>query len=295
MKKSFKLGLSLTVLAVALTGCTKVTQNDIGLRVHLLGDSKGSVELLKPGRYYESPNTDIVTFPTAMQNVVWTRSKTEGSPTDQSITMQTSDGLVVGADIGLSFQVDPSKAVTLYRTYRHGIGEIQDIYLRNMVRDAFNEVASTMTVEQMYGKDKPLLMAQVTAMVRKEVGPVGIKVDKISIIGHMRFPDSVNAAIEAKVKAIQKAETRKNEEAEAKAAYNIAQTNAQSKRDAKITEAAGDAQAINIKAKALRSNPEIIQLMAVEKWDGKTPLFMGSGKGQSVVPFANVPISALKK
>lgn len=41
----------------------------------------------------------------------------------------------------------------------------------------------------------------------------------------------------------------------------------------------------DIKAKALRDNPDIIQLNAIEKWDGKLPIYMTDG---SVMPFVQV-------
>ena len=49
--------------------------------------------------------------------------------------------------------------------------------------------------------------------------------------------------------------------------------------------AQAEADAIAIKAKALRDNPDIIQLNAIEKWDGKLPNMMTAG---GTVPFVPV-------
>lgn len=49
--------------------------------------------------------------------------------------------------------------------------------------------------------------------------------------------------------------------------------------------AKAEAEAIAIKAKALRDNPDIIQLNAIEKWDGKLPIYMADG---AVMPFVQV-------
>ncbi len=47
--------------------------------------------------------------------------------------------------------------------------------------------------------------------------------------------------------------------------------------DARIAKAQGDAKAIQVEAEAIRTNPEIINLRAVEKWDGKLPTYTGAG------------------
>ena len=49
-------------------------------------------------------------------------------------------------------------------------------------------------------------------------------------------------------------------------------------------QAQAEADAISIKAKALRDNPDIIQLNAIEKWDGQLPLYMTSGAAIPFVP-----------
>lgn len=282
--KRLKFAAIATLAALSLGGCTKITQQDIGLRVSLMGDNKGGIELVSPGRYFVWPNTEYVRFPTSIINVVWTASKTEGSPTDQSITMQTVNGLVLNTDIGLSFHIRPEKAIELYRRTHKGIDEITNVYLRNMVRDAFNDVVSKMTVEQVYGKGKVDMMVAVTKYVQDQVTPMGIVIDKISILHNIRFPASVEAAIQAKVQAVQKAETRKNELAQAVAQKNIEQTEAESYRQAEIIKAQGDAQAMEIKAKVLRENPELLKLQAIQKWNGVTPLYMS---GNSPIPFIN--------
>ncbi|NPX87238.1 prohibitin family protein, partial [Pseudomonas aeruginosa] len=40
-----------------------------------------------------------------------------------------------------------------------------------------------------------------------------------------------------------------------------------------------------IRAQALRSNPDVVTLNAVEKWDGKLPAYMASG---SPLPFIGI-------
>ena len=53
-------------------------------------------------------------FPTSVQNVVWTQSAHEGKPFDESITFSSAEGVNVNADIGLSLPHRAALAPKLY-------------------------------------------------------------------------------------------------------------------------------------------------------------------------------------
>jgi prohibitin 2 len=57
------------------------------------------------------------------------------------------------------------------------------------------------------------------------------------------------------------------------------QQKAQIEADTAIIKAKGEAEAIRVRAEAIRDNPGLIQLQIVEKWDGKAPLVIGGGAG----------------
>ncbi|MDF5919884.1 hypothetical protein P4133_10850 [Pseudomonas aeruginosa] len=73
------------------------------------------------------------------------------------------------------------------------------------------------------------------------------------------------------------AEQRRNEVARSQGEADKERARAQGEADAKLTLATADAKAIEIRAQALRSNPDVVTLNAVEKWDGKLPTYMASG------------------
>lgn len=54
--------------------------------------------------------------------------------------------------------------------------------------------------------------------------------------------------------------------------------------DQKVAEARGKAEAITIESNALRANPAILQLRALEKWNGTLPQVTSGA-----VPFINLP------
>lgn len=99
------------------------------------------------------------------------------------------------------------------------------------------------------------------------------------------FPEQVRQSINAKIEATQRALLRENEVAQSRAEAEKVRVAAQGEADARLLRAKAEAEAIAIKAKALRDNPDIIQLNAIEKWDGKLPIYMADG---AVMPFVQV-------
>lgn len=277
----------ISVLAILmLAACSKVPAGNVGVKVFLLGGDKGvDSQVLGPGRYWIGMNEDLYLFPTFTQNYTWTKEKTEGSPTDESLSFQTVEGLTVNADVGISYSIDPSKVSVVFQKYRKGINEITSLYLRNMVRDALVKSASDKPVETVYGKGKAELIAEVEQQVRAQVEPLGIKIERIYWVGDVRLPDTVIASINAKIQATQIAQQRENEVAAAKAEADKEIAKARGESESKLMMARAEAEAIRIKAEALRSNPNLVELNAVEKWDGKLPVNM---YGSAPMPFLNI-------
>jgi regulator of protease activity HflC (stomatin/prohibitin superfamily) len=91
-------------------------------------------------------------------------------------------------------------------------------------------------------------------------------------------------ALNAKIEATQKAQQRENEVQQAMAEAEISRQEAQGVADAQLIKAKAEAEAINVKGRALRDNPAILELNAVEKWDGKLPVYAEP----SAVPFLNL-------
>ena len=84
-------------------------------------------------------------------------------------------------------------------------------------------------------------------------------------------------SVDAKIAATQQAVQRENEirtaEAEAKKAEAIALGEANSR----LIVAKAEADAIRVKGEALRQNPNLVELVIAEKWNGVTPLVVGAG------------------
>ena len=286
MNKFLRNALVISVAAVALAACSKVPAGNVGVKVYLLGTSKGvDSEELGPGRYWIGWNEDLFLFPTYTQNYTWTREPIDGDATDESITFQTMEGLSVNTDVGISYHVDPTQVNVLFQKFRKGIDEITDLYLRNMVRESFVKIASKRRIESVYGEGKSDLVDAVQADVTKQLEPYGIVIEKVYLAGEMRLPEVVVAALNAKIEATQKAQQRENEiqQTKAEAQKNIEEARGQA--ESVKLKAQAEADAINIRGQALRNNPEVIRLNTIEKWDGVLPRIIG---GDAPVPFIDV-------
>jgi regulator of protease activity HflC (stomatin/prohibitin superfamily) len=269
--KKFVMAVALCFMAFAITGCgmAKVPAGNVGVKVNLLGGDKGvDNEVVGPGRYFLTWNQDMFIFPTFTQNYGWTKDNDPamGSPNDESIEFQSTEGMLISADVGISYHIQPDKVALVFQKYRRGVAEITDIYLRNMVRDALVTESATMKVDAVYGEKRAELMDKVTDDVKRQVEPIGIVVEKLYWIGALRLPQQVTDAINAKLQATQKAQQRENE---------VAQSRAEA--DKKIEEARGDAQStlLNAQAQAQANKllgesitPELVRYQFVSKWDG---------------------------
>lgn len=259
-------GVSLASM-FTLTGCSQVPAGYRGVIVNLYGSDKGVAELsVGTGRYYLGWNSELYLFPTFLQNYSWRG--------EQAITMQTSEGLSIRTDAGITYIVLPDNVVKVFTKYRLGIEEITNTFLHNMVRDAMNEVASTMTVEQIYGAQKEIFIKKVNEIVKKEAFHNGIEVEKIYLVGSFELPQTVINSINSKIQASQNAMKVENEVATARAEAQKTIVDAEARGKQILINAESQAKANRILAESL--TPEFVRYQAILRWNGQLPRLTGS-------------------
>lgn len=272
MNVKARLGL-LTLLAsfaVPSMGCATIPAGYRGVKVYYYGDSDGNeTRELGIGRYPYWPFTQtIYKFPVFQQNVLWAGD--EGG-----VRFQTREGVNVSVDLGMSYTIDPKRVTVLFQTYRRGIEEITDSFLRHIVVDACTRVAGTMGVEEVYGTQKAEFIRRVNEDVAAQVAPAGLRVDRIYLVGQFRLPPAVVQAIDTKIAATQRAQQRENElrETEAESAKRIAQA----RGAAESERIAAEAKAKAIEVLTQRLTPEYLQYQAIQRWDGQLPTHVLGG------------------
>jgi regulator of protease activity HflC (stomatin/prohibitin superfamily) len=296
---SFFRRLRLLVIAFAATvglflladlTLTRVDAAHVGIRVKLAGSARGVQDIpLVTGWVFFDPLTEqIISFPTSVQNVVWTASAHEGRTSDESITFSSQEGVNVNADIGLSFHIDSALAPHLYLRFRQpDLLVLADGYMRNAVREAFNDVASRMAVQDIYGAKKGKLVTDVGSKLRDVLGKDGFVIDQITINGALRLPENVAQAINRAMEATQNAIQAENRVRQVKAEAEQAVAEAHGAAEAARQRAEGEADAVLIRARAdaraneiirLSTTGSVLQYRAVQRWDGKLPLYQGGDK-----------------
>lgn len=263
---------SVVLATLLLAACYRVPAGYRGVIVNLYGSDKGvSEQSVGVGRYWMGWNKELYLFPTFLQNYSWMK--------DQAITMQTSEGLSISTSAGITYKISPDNVVKVFQKYRLGIQEITNTFLHNQVRDAMNEIASTMTVEQIYGAKKEAFIAAVNDIVKKEALPNGIEVDKIYLIGSFQLPESVVDSINSKIQATQNAMKVENEVATARAEAQKTVVEAEANAKQIMIRAESQAKANQILSASL--TPDFVRYQAILKWDGRLPTTNAS----AAVPF----------
>jgi regulator of protease activity HflC (stomatin/prohibitin superfamily) len=261
---SLRAALVIVVLACAALlgscyvykGVTVVEPGNIGLRVSRTGSTRGVQDLPTASGYcWAEPFTSyIVEFPLTTQTVVWSGN--------EAITFASREGSVVQASVSISYHVDPGRAGRLYTRFRTtSLDLLTHGYVRNLVRDALNETASGMTIQDIYGSGKTRLLNESLALARLRFGGDGFVIDQLSFQGALGLPEQVVAAINRSIQAIQDAEQARNRvaqveaqarqaEAEATGVANASRTAAQAQADSVRIRAEGEEQAATIQARA---------------------------------------------
>ncbi len=263
------------VLVVTFFCMTFVSPGYVGVVVNMFGDEKGvESKELSVGAHLIAPWKTVYQFPVFEQNYTW-----EGER--DAFSFQTSEGLAVTAEVGITYHLRSDSIPVIFAKYRRGMDEITGTFIHNFVRDAINKSASKMKIEDLYGSGKEEFFDDVQNHVKADLKEIGIEISRIYLIGRFHFPQTVVAALNQKIEAIQRAQQRENElrEAEAEAKKQVAQAEGQAK--CAILKAESEANANLVLAKSV--TPELIQWQSVQKWDGRLPQVTGK-----TMPFIQV-------
>lgn len=204
--------------------------------------------VLGEGLYFRIP---------VMQQVVVMDVKVQKEQVE--VSAASKDLQSVNSVVAVNFHVNPEKAARIYQ-------EIGEDYKVRLIDPALQESvkASTAkyTAEELITK-RELVRDDIKAHLTDKLTPRGIEVDDFNIVD-FNFSRSFNEAIEAKVTAEQSALAAKNKLEQIKF-----------EAEQQISYARGKAEALRIEADALKSNPQVLQLRTLEKWDGRLPMVTG--------------------
>lgn len=243
--------LALLIFAFSSWGTVKAGHRGIVLR---MGAVKG--EIKGEGFYTKTPWLETVIEMDVRQQKE--QVETEGASKD----LQS-----VHATVALNLSVLPEKCGEIYQ-------QIGIDYLVKTVAPAMQEgikaVLAQYTAEELISK-REIVRENVSKLIAEKLHPMGLKTEALNIV-NFQFSKSFNAAIEAKVTAEQNALAAKN---------LLSQKEFEAQQV--VATARGKAEAMQIESAALQKNPQVLQLRALEKWDGVLPKVSGGA-----MPFIDI-------
>jgi regulator of protease activity HflC (stomatin/prohibitin superfamily) len=213
-------------------------------------------QVLTPGVYFKLP---IVEHVSRMDVQI---QKEDADAEAASKNLQT-----VHSKISVNYRLSADAAVRVYSQIGQ---EYADQFIRPVIQEVVKATTAQYTAEELVSKRPEVSEAMKTALVTK-LQPQGIEVVAINII-NWDFSPTFNESIEQKAAAEQHALAAKNKLDQVK--YEAEQA---------VEEAKGKAEATKVEAEAIKTNPEILQLRAIEKWDGHMPQVTSGG-----TPFINI-------
>jgi regulator of protease activity HflC (stomatin/prohibitin superfamily) len=173
----------------------------------------------------------------------------------------------VESKIALNYHIDPTMVNSLYKN----VGtEYRVRLIAPALQESVKASTADFTAEELITK-REIVRDAIKQVIVSKLQPYGILIDELNIMD-FDFSESFNKAIEAKVTAEQDALAAKNK---------LQQV--QFEAEQAIAQAKGKAQAISVESEALRNNPQVLELRALEKWNGVLPTVTGGA-----VPFINL-------
>jgi len=167
----------------------------------------------------------------------------------------SSDLQIVSATLAVNYALNREKATSVYKE----IGaEYRDRLIVPAVQESFKAATAQYTASELLTK-RPEVKQKALESIKSRIEPYGIRVEDISIV-NFSFSQDFSKSIEAKQVAAQEAERAK---------FNLDR--------AKL-----DAEAQNAQKQSL--SQELLKKMAIDKWDGKLPQYMGGGESVFNIP-----------
>lgn len=186
----------------------------------------------------------------------------------KNIQVFSKDAQEVALSIAVNFAPQANKMIYFYSTY--GTNYLEQLVPPTVYSIAKEVAGQFNAVDMITQREK--MQNDLAKRLKEELSKKYINVSKVSITGlglNAQFTEAVNQ----KVIAVQEAERAKN----------VTQRIEEEAKQ-KVIAAEAEAKAMKIKSEALKQNSNLVEFNAVEKWDGKLPVYM---MGNGALPFIN--------
>lgn len=237
----------------------------------------------QPGLGFKAPLIDGVEK-VSIQNKLLRWEKLEGYSHDQ----QSAHYM-----ISVNYQIIPDRVSDVYVTYGGEAGVVARILTPNVLKNS--KVVIGQYTAQTSIQDRGRLNADVTKALQDATAgsPISVMAANVEDIQFgAEYLSSINARMVAEVKVQTSRQNLANEKVlaeitvtKANATADATRADAQAQADAIRFRGIAEGSAIEAKAKALGANPNLVELIRSERWNGALPTTMLPG---GVLPMLNV-------
>ena len=172
----------------------------------------------------------------------------------------------------------------VHRLYKNLGLDYENRVIQPAIEETVKQVTANYNAEELITK-RPLVKSDIEASIRDRLNQFDVVTEVISITD-FEFSPLFAQAIESKVEAEQKALKAENDLRRIEVEARQREANAIGLANANIAEAKGEAEAIAIINQALAENPNYLEWLKTQAWDGRLPLVVGEGG----TPFIQIPI-----
>jgi regulator of protease activity HflC (stomatin/prohibitin superfamily) len=193
---------------------------------------------------------------------------------DTRATAASKDLQTVATEIVLNYHLMPDKVDKIYQEFKT---ETDKRFVDPTIQEVVKGVTAKFTAEELITK-RQLVKEEMQETMQARMIKSHIALDALSITD-FQFSKIFNEAIESKQTAEQLA---------LKAGRDLERVRIEGQQ--KVVQAKAEAESQRIQKETI--SPIILQLRAIEKWDGKFPQVMG---GSGAMPFINIDAGSVKK
>ena len=192
----------------------------------------------------------------------------------------SKDLQTVTTEVTVNYAPNPETINILYKEV--GLN-YQNRIIAPAVEEVVKQVTANYNAEELITK-RALVKSDIENEITTRLNVFNIQTQIISITD-FQFSDLFSRAIESKVEAEQKAQKAENDLKRIEVEARQAEAQAIGIAKANVAQAEGEAEAIRVINAALASNPEYLDWLKTQAWDGRLPLVVGQGG----TPFIQIP------
>jgi len=239
--------IGIVILFMTMYSIERIDSGQTGIIVNLAGSERGvdDAKVETGWVFYNRFVKQLFEYPAFAQIVDY-----------EPFDIQDKKGTIFQTDPTIEYYIEREDAKVVFLRYRKTTKELEQSVILTEVKNAYKDIAGLYDTDSLIN-NRPAFEKEVEALLKERLSQRGFTFSNIQ--SSVKPNEVLQAAIDAKNTAVQNALKVENEK---KAAIAEAEK--------MVAAAKGKADANRILQQSI--TPELIQLKAVEKWDGKLPL-----------------------